>query len=797
MLFSGLVWVVVFFLPTLLHSADSLIPLGSKLAVGETTRWVSPSGRFAVGFFNLSDQPYRFGVGVLFLSPAIPIVVWAAGAGESVSGGSYLLLSDVGELVLFDSSRGAIAWTSNTSLSSVVSGDLLDDGNLVLLGENRAVLWQSFDTPSDTLVPGQKLASGQTLRAAGQSSVASYYALSVEPAKGMALSWEDNVTYWKTESPAAASPPLSAFFSGDGTLQLLDRNLNPVWTVFGNDHGEKTASFRFVRLDVDGNLRMYSLDSVSGYRTVVWQAVQNQCKVFATCGLHGLCFFDGSGAASCKCPFGVKPGSSSSCVAPYKTSCGHGTTIVTLQHTSLYGVYPPEEASSVMSVDDCRSSCLRDLSCSSATWTNDGEARCLTKKTPFISGYEDASLPSVSFVKLCLDPFAVVLPDNQPEPPSSATRGDARRTSKHRRRLAAAGAAVFIVLLLVQIVLGVRFARWRKKRKKAEEASRASIKLRMGSGGIIPLTLTEVKALTGDFKHRLGPSSYRGVLPSEKAVVVRELTGADPRQFQRWVAVLGSVHHRNLAKLEAFCGKSDQKECFLAYEFARNGSVERWRVHPRLSRRLTWERRMEICRGVARALAYLHSDCREFICHGKLSWSNVVLDGDFHAKVTDYGLAKLAGEGGSAEEDVARFGEMVAVLVTGSDLSSAYGKWRSEAAYEEVLDPAMARRAEPQQVERALRIAFWCAHPDHRLRPAMAEVAKVLDGTLPVDPPPPPPLPLPLTENPPLPLPRLRIPPPPAKADSCDDRSKAWSTPTTKTRITRLVTWRFVVRSEA
>ncbi|CAA6659138.1 unnamed protein product [Spirodela intermedia] len=697
--------VLVIFFPTL-SSATSRIPLGSKLTAAKGNHWVSANGRFALGFFNLSDRPDRYGVGIQFNSPSIPAsertVVWAAGADVSVGVNSYLLLTEAGELVLFDSSEGIIAWTSNTSNTShsaVSSGELLDDGNFVL----------SFDTPSDTLLPGQILTSSQTLRAAGRNSVASYYTFSIDADGRMKLSWETNVTYWKTEAPHA-EPPFVAI-------------LTPVWSTFGDDHGDSSVVFRFIRLDVDGNLRMYSLTRRSSSWTSVWQALQNQCDVFATCGLHGLCFFNTSSMASCKCPFGEAPGSSSTCLAPYRKNCGHGATMVILKHTFLYGVYPPEEASTRVSMEECRRSCLKDPYCTSATSTNDGEAWCLMKRTPFITGYQDPSLSSLSFVKICLDPVAVILPGSRsrsssPSPPSSPASGAPRPLCTSC--LAAAASAAFFALFLIQLGLAVWFMR---RRRRAAETSRASLKLRVGSVGLIPLSLSEIRSLSSDFKHRLGPNTYRGVLPDKKAVVIRELKDlaessetVDERHFQRWISILGG-----------YCCKSERR--FLVYESAKNGSVDRWRTDPRLSRKLTWDRRMEICRGVARALSYLHSECREFISHGNLSWSNVLLDGDMEAKVTDYGLCALRrrGSGGAAEEDVARFGEMVLMLVTGKEPCS------------DVVDSAMGGRMDPQEAERALRVAFWCIQPDERLRPAMGEVAKVLDGSLPVDPPPPPP----------------------------------------------------------
>ncbi|MQM03911.1 hypothetical protein Taro_036697 [Colocasia esculenta] len=746
---TGLAISVLAIFASSISAVTSRVPLGSKLIVEGGGCWVSPGGDFALGFFNISDQPDRYGVGIRFNSAKFPAgdrtVVWVAGGGVSVGGRySYLHLTEAGELVIFDASIGVTAWSSNTSHGTVASAELLDDGNLVLLDKDQGVVWQSFETPSDTLLPGQRLAPLKTLRAAGRDSVSSYYTLSMGAEGQLRLSWETNVSYWKTEAPSA----FTALFTGDGALKLLDRRMTAVWSSFGVDHGDPRVVFRFLRLDVDGNLRMYSWAEESRSWRTVWQAVQNQCDVFASCGLHGVCFLNSSGTAACKCPFGSTPGPVASCLAPYKQNCRSGATMAVLKHTFLYGVYPPEDASLQMASESCSRSCLQDPSCTSATATNDGEGRCLMKRTSFITGYEDPSLASVSFVKVCLDPIAAALPtsfstNGQPSPSSAASRSSRLLCTPC---LVGAAAGTFLTLCLMQLAFGLFFVR----RRKAKNASKASIRLSANPVGVVSLAPLEIKNLTSNFEHRIGSNTYRGVLPDDKVVVIRDLKGSrecvdavEDKHFRRWAAVLGGIHHKNLLRLEAYSCKSEQR--FLVYEFAKNGSVERWLGEPKLSRRLTWAKRMEICTGVARALAYLHSECREFVSHGNLNWRNVVLDETLEAKVTKYGLWKLRGGtagGATAAEDVSRFGEMVLALVSGQQASvevcrSAYREW-AEGHVGRMVDTNMGEKVDFEEVERAIRVAFWCIQEDERLRPSMGEVAKVLEGTLPVDLPPPP-----------------------------------------------------------
>lgn len=155
---------------------------------------------------------------------------------------------------------------------------------------------------------------------------------------------------------------------------------------------------------------------------------------------------------------------------------------------------------------------------------------------------------------------------------------------------------------------------------------------------------------------------------------------------------------------------------------------------------------MEICIGVAKALAYLHSECREFVNHGNLKWENVVLNEELEAKVAEFGLARFSSNviqnSQEAEVDVARFGEMIVIMVSGhqgeADVCSwAYKEWVEGCAVR-VVDSRIGGDFDEKELERMLRVAFWCIQPDARLRPMMGEVLKVLEGILSVDPPPPP-----------------------------------------------------------
>lgn len=727
------------FVGFLLHSVASQIPLGSKLSVFDNKFWVSPNGDFAFGFFNASEQPNQFRVGIRFNSKSIPVdqqtVVWVVGADLMVGNSSYFQLTQSGEMILYDSLKGVNVWTSKTSQFSIASAALYDNGNFVLLTDKKDISWQSFDFPSDTLLPGQNLSVLHTLRAASQNHVSSYYSLFMNASSQLQLRWDSHFIYWTSRSPPGSN--FTAFLVSNGTLQIRDQRWEPIWSVFGEDHND-SIRYRYLRLDVDGNLRLYSWSEASQSWIPVWQAVENQCNVFATCGYHGFCFYKESGSPACKCPFKLSNESIPRCMIPYAGQCRSGSNMLNYKHTLLYGMYQSDDLVSRISLHECENLCLKDPLCTAATFTNDGTAQCFIKKTPYVSGYADPSLSAVSLVKMCSDPMAVN--------PNLVTSSSQETRSKGSSKFcitcltgAVSGTTVFFVVIQLAIVLFL-YRRRRSLMKKAALEYAGPI-----SNGLIVLSFSEIKDLTGNFEHQIGPTMFKGMLPNNQPVAVKDMKATtEERKYRVAVSKIGSIHHKNLVKLEGYCCELNHR--FLIYEYAENGSLDKYIEDPELCKRLTWGKRVEIWLSVARAISYLHTGCREFVSHGNLKCENVVLDENFEAKVSEFGLHRVASEssssGSSAEMDVEDFGKLVLALVSGckgvGDLSHwAYKEWMEGNALN-VVDRRINGGVDSEKLDRVLRIAFWCLQMDQRMRPSMREVVKVLEGTLSVDPPPPP-----------------------------------------------------------
>ncbi|KAK9055489.1 hypothetical protein SSX86_026572 [Deinandra increscens subsp. villosa] len=730
----------------LLPMVSSQIPLGSKLSVEEKNHWVSPNGDFAIGFFNRSNE---YGIGIRISSGSIPAekqpVVWVAGGDLRVGDKSYFELTKTGELVLFDSTRGVTVWASKTTNSSVDSAVLQDNGNLVLLKKNKDIVWQSFDTPSDTLLPGQNLSSNQVLRAASRNSISSYYSLRIGLSGDLELKWENDVVYWRSAMFPSQSA-LRAVLASDGAFQLFDHMSSPIWSVFSDDHGELDVKFRVLKLDVDGNLRLRSWSKNSTSWKLVWQAVENQCDVFATCGLTGICSFNESKAPVCKCPFSLSPQSSSKCLLPYQQGCKSGSSMVKLDHTSLYAIYPPNETIvSQVSSTQCQNLCQKDHLCTAATFMNDGTSNCKIKKTQYASGQSGLSITSVSFVKICTDPIAVIpnLTKSKPESPSQNTPTRQDHLSVCVSCVLGVGGGTIIVFIVIHLGL-MGFWIYRKRYSFTTPDYSTYNKDGPNPSGFLALSYSEMKDITDNFKHRVGSNTYKGILPEKQPVLVKDYSTAniDPRKFRCGILKLGSIHHRNLVRLEGYCCESSYR--FLVYEYLQNGSLAKCLEDPVIARRLTWRKRLDLCLAVARAVSYLHMGCREFVGHGSLSCENVVLDENLDAKVSEYGLTSFLGDGpdggGGSAGDIRDFGYVVLAVLSGvpnGGCDWAYEKWAGGNAAE-IVNETIDGGVDGDELERVLRIMFWCLQSDERMRPTMGEIVNVLEGAMAVDAPPPP-----------------------------------------------------------
>ncbi|GLJ13987.1 hypothetical protein SUGI_0223610 [Cryptomeria japonica] len=138
--------------------------LGDSISGTGDQTLLSKNGKFELGFFSPDENNTNWYIGIWYTNMADRAIVWVANRETPVSEESGVLnVSRDGYLALFDA-QGALVWSPNVS-KKASRAVILDSGNfLVLGGENHSeIIWQSFDHPGDSWLPGMKLRRGQKL----------------------------------------------------------------------------------------------------------------------------------------------------------------------------------------------------------------------------------------------------------------------------------------------------------------------------------------------------------------------------------------------------------------------------------------------------------------------------------------------------------------------------------------------------------------------------------------------------------------------------------------------------------
>jgi len=264
------------------------------------------------------------------------------------------------------------------------------------------------------------------------------------------------------------------------------------------------------------------------------------------------------------------------------------------------------------------------------------------------------------------------------------------------------------------------------------------------------------------------------VLPDGTQLAVKKLEGIGQgkKEFRVEVSIIGSIHHHHLVRLKGFCAEGSHR--LLVYEYMANSSLDKWifNKHKR-EFHLDWNTRFNIALGTAKGLAYLHEDCDSKIVHCDIKPENVLLDDNFLAKVSDFGLAKLMtreqshvfttlrGTRGylapewitnyaiSEKSDVYSYGIVLLEIIGGrknydpsetlekSHFPSFAFKMMEEGKVEEVVDSKIETSEDDyERVHVAIKVALWCIQEHMTLRPSMTKVVQMLEGLCDVPKPP-------------------------------------------------------------
>lgn len=135
-------------------------------------------------------------------------------------------------------------------------------------------------------------------------------------------------------------------------------------------------------------------------------------------------------------------------------------------------------------------------------------------------------------------------------------------------------------------------------------------------------------------------SVYRAQLPTGEIFAVKKIhMMEDDDIFNREIDALMHIRHRNIAKLLGYCSAPQGR--FLVYEHMSRGSLAASLKNKETAIELVWPRRLNVIWDVAHALAYMHHGCFAPIVHRDIKSNNILLDVEFRACISDFGIAKI------------------------------------------------------------------------------------------------------------------------------------------------------------
>ncbi|KAI5340435.1 hypothetical protein L3X38_019709 [Prunus dulcis] len=687
-----------------------------------------------------------------------------------------LKISD-GNLLLFSKSKGSV-WstsatsTTTTSASGSVEAVLLDNGNLVLRADGSSAstksepLWQSFDHPADTWLPGSRIGFNKITE---QSQILTSWKNSEDPAPGLfsfeldpqqnsfIIRWNRSQLYW-TSGPWDEN---SDKFSSDPEMTLNDvfnysyvTNENESYFTYSLYDPKRIS--RYV-MYTSGQIQQLTLLETTSPRQ--WNLFWSKPKVYAFCGPFST--YNEKPFPSCSCLMGFEPEShrdwslrdySGGCSRKTTLQCGNAADVTGTEDRFLEMPSMSLPASvedkhySIAYAKQCRSICFSNCFCIAyaysstagcSIWT--GDLFGLKQLAP------DDGDGRTLYIRLAASEF--------------------KNPKSHKRSLVIATVSATAGLLTIIFCYFLWKKTWGKGRKYDAGGGK-------NDAGLPLYRLRRILAATNNFSeaNKLGEGGfgpvYKGILPELQEVAIKRLSkksGQGHEEFMNELKLIAKLQHTNLVRLLGCC--IEKEEMILIYEYMPNRSLDKFLFDPLEKTELDWGKRFRIIEGIAQGLLYIHKYSRLKIIHRDLKASNVLLDGSMNPKISDFGMARIFGMNQteantnrvvgtygymspeyalyghfSEKLDVFSFGVLLLEIVSGKKNASFYrfensrtlAGWAWELWKEgrgmEVIDESVREACEPHEALKCMHVGFLCVQEDPADRPTMSSVFLMLQG---------------------------------------------------------------------
>ncbi|KAJ1431041.1 putative serine/threonine-protein kinase [Sesbania bispinosa] len=659
------------FASTSFASIDTLSQ-GSSLSVDKPSdTLVSANGDFQAGFFQVGDNAFCFSV--WFTRSKKPTLVWMANRDQPLnSKNSRLSLQKDGNLILMDADRTTI-WTSATFSPLRLQLKLMNNGNLVLTTLQGTVIWQSFDSPTDTLLPGQAVTERASLVSSRSTTNYSsgFYKLYFDNDNVIRLLFKSPLlssVYW----PTLWKNPLEMGRSSYNVTKIAVLDSSGKFTssdgyqILSTDYGKRL--YRLLKIDPDGNLRLYSFNKDRQMWEVSWQAITDTCTVHGLCGANSMCTYNPVSGRTCNCLQGYKVKNptdwTQGCVPDFNPSvfsCNHSKSLdfLHIPHSEFYGY--DWNVTLVTSLKQCQDICLE--LCDKCIGIQFSFNQLTTSiyncypKTLLLNGRDSPSFTGHIYLKLpkeTLHSFKKPLKKHSPLNCSIRLSQPLKRIYQTPGKNSTLSFLVWFASGMGAFEMSIIFLVWfflfrTSKQPDVEDQQRHLL----STTGFQRFTYAELKTATKGFSEEIGRGAggvvYKGTLCDydNRVAAIKRLSEANQgeEEFLAEISTIGMLNHMNLIDMWEYCVEG--KHRLLVYEYMEHGSL----AHNLFCNTLDWKKRFDIAVGTARGLSYLHEECLEWVLHCDVKPQNILLDSDFQPKVADFGLSKLLnrdGHGNSA-----------------------------------------------------------------------------------------------------------------------------------------------------
>ncbi|KAL5583551.1 hypothetical protein UlMin_015993 [Ulmus minor] len=354
----SMIWFVnsmLYFLICFLCSSLSCAAKQEDIISGEKTL-VSAGEKFELGFFtpdkekNSTDGKRYVGIWYHKLTPRT--IVWVANRNHPLpsSDTGSLCIGEDGNLQVSVKEENYTYWSTNLShnSSSNRTVKLMDDGNLVLLGEDGGSLWDSFRNPADTFLPGMQMDKSLTLTSweDDENPRTGVFTFLQEQERNNFVVFQNKSTYWKS-GEADSLPPMVM----NSTSRQRERL-------------ELPQRERLV-MNSTGQIQYWIWEQ--NVWSLKWSEPRDRCSVYNVCGDFGSC--NNNNSFACKCLPGFQPTNPEQWRSrDFSGGCTRKTEICTGNNQTFWGfkmikVDPSTESLEVEKEAECEEGCGQDCSC--------------------------------------------------------------------------------------------------------------------------------------------------------------------------------------------------------------------------------------------------------------------------------------------------------------------------------------------------------------------------------------------------------------------------------------------------